>query len=400
MLALAVGPACSCDPKESAEGKVHSDELGSTATQRIQEELVLTKASEERGDAAAVIQHLEALKTMLEERPEAPAAGPLLVISPPGVELVPWLGRLYVEAGRLSDAERLYEGALSRASDLLQRDRVRNLQIELWSKRGTLKEHIAAKEPALVAKDADEADLRFLALAFNGGGAAVGLVSPGWANGGPAGSDLEKLVRTYERLYRLHAADAQIRQALISLYERHGDVDKAIRLLRESKDGPPVTGSSGDGIGPEEAGCPMGVVPRPTPAELATEAAVIGVLTRSGRDRQALVETRKLVALGRQKSLGAQAFTLGAHLYLGQNRPDIAAQTLAEGTKARRGVADRRELALAEADVLLYERKVDRLKVLLKAWKGSPDACLQTEAVRREPMLAAIRPPATGSGAP
>jgi len=378
------------DPKAAAESFAKAIEKAENPAQSVQGQTGLARVKEAQGDTDGAISALE--NALAErEKPQAPPPGPgalppMMGFIGSGEDLVERLGRLYTAKGRYDDAERLYGKLLAGTKDPYQRDQVLRLQVALFRKAGTLDKHIQEREKALEAKTPDEPALRFLAIAYGGGEAGMGMPVPGVA-GGPAGPapSVDKLVRVYERLHGLHPDDAQIRQMLIGLYERSKRVDDALALVRAAA--PPSPGAPG--MGQDPMACPGGVLmPRPLAGTLSPAAEAVRLLVRAGRKDQALVETAKLIARATDKNIGVQAFVVGSQLYAEQSKPELAATALANGLKAARTSDEKRELQATQAELLTRTGKTAELKALYAKWKQSDDACLRAEAARRDQMLA------------
>jgi len=361
-----------------------------TAAQKQQAHMGLGRLRETAGDLKGAIEAFESAMVEADRgKTQSPASGPMGAYPglASGEDLIRRLGHLYEGAQRFDDAERLYEKALAELKDPYQRDNLLRLEIALWGRAGTLERHLHEKEAALTDDKPDESALHLLALAYAGGQSPVGLVPPGWALGGAEGEKLERLVRVYDRLYKLHPEDSQLRQALLNLYERGGRVDETIALLRASSQAQPFPIGLASRI-PSNT-CPTGsIIPRPLGPTVAAEAEIVRVLLRAKRDKEALAETAKLIALGSVKTIGARAYLAGARLYLEMKRPDLAERALATATKTFKEREDQRELAAERMEYFSRTGNQEEIDKLLRDWERSDDPCLIGEAERREQILA------------
>jgi len=378
------------DPVRAGEYFQHALDLADGAAQRLPARLELARLKEAQGDLRGATAALEAsLADRDQLRKHAGGMDSAYGVGMGSDDFVERLGHLYLETNRLDDAQRLYENAFASTKDPYRRDLILAQEIELFTRAGTLERRIHEKEAALTAENPDEATLHFLAIAYSGGKGTVGLITPGWSVGGPQGGQLDNLIRVYERLYSLHPGDSQLRLALINLYERAGRVDETVALLRAGAQTAPAPAAMPAAPSSDSPACPMGaIVPRPTVSSVSSAAEIVRVLVRANREEEALGETAKLAARGSDKSIGVQAYTTAARLYVEQSRPDLAAQALLAGAKTWRGRDDERELAVERAEQLLRTGKSDELKAVYAQWKNSEDPCLRVEAARREPMLA------------
>ncbi|HEY3360068.1 MAG TPA: tetratricopeptide repeat protein [Polyangia bacterium] len=400
------------DPEGAAGHFTRTIELADGSPQALQGYLGLARVKEAVRDLAGAIAALEQARGVtakLRARADGGAMAPpgMMAYGPQGgeLELTQRLARLYAETGELDQAERLYEQALRVVPEPYVRDQLIRSLVELYRRAGTLDQRIAQRE-ALAAKTPDEVSLRVLAVAYGGDGGAMGALSPAMpppprpgAAGAPRPApDVSKAVAVYRRLHELRPDDPQVRQALLALYEKAGRVDDAVVLLR-TRDAAPRAGGAGPGPETPYARCPGGLTPRPTPVAVTRSEEVIRLLLRAGRREPALAETAKLVALAPQEGVGVPACVAAARLYAAQGRPELVAQAQAAGRKVARSAEDRRELAVAEAELAAPRSPPRELKALYERWQQSDDPCLRAEATRRGQVLAAMSGPPMNTGA-
>ena len=347
----------------------------------------LARLSETRGDRATAIEQLEAARHELAGESGSTTAQPAGDLQGPLGDVSRGLARLYTAQNRFDDAEQLYR-SLSK-SDPWQREELARLLLGLWKEAGTLPRHVSEAEAALKADAGSEESLLVLALAYGGGGAGLGLLPPGWAPGGPTGAELDRLTEVYERLSQLHPSDGRLRPALVSLYEKQGRLDDCVRLLRAQA--APVANPVPSSGAPIDV-CAYGIMPKAVPTSIATEAEVVRVLARGGRRPEALDLTTQLPSKAdKDPDVRVVAHVVAAQLFLEQGAPDRAEATFRQASSAAVTLDDRRQLAVGRGDLLFRARRFDELRALLSQWRAGDDACLRTEAARREAMLTPLR---------
>lgn len=365
---------------ETALGRATAPRLRAEASQH------LARLSETRGDNASAIERLEAAQRELAGESGSKTDQPTGALQASLRDVTRTLARLYTAEKRFDDAEQLYR-SLSK-SDPWQREELTSLLLGLWKEAGTMSRHVSEAEAALKADAVSEESLQLLALAYGGAGAGLGLLPPSWAPGGPTGPELDRLTEVYERLHQLHPSDGRLRPALVGLYERQGRLDDCVRLLRAGA-GPvanPVPANAASDA------CTYGIIPKAVPASIATEAEVVRVLARGGRKPQAFdLTTRLPTGLGKDPDVRMVAHVVAAQLFLEQGAFDRAEATLRQASTVSVTLDERRQLAVARADLLFRVGRLDELRALLSQWKAGDDACLRTEAARREAMLTPVR---------
>jgi tetratricopeptide (TPR) repeat protein len=284
------------------------------------------------------------------------------------------LSRLYIENGRIAEAQRLIDTLLANADPYRLLPALR-AQIDLYRQTNTLADEVARRERALDDGSADERALRFLALVYETRSRSTS--TPG--AGDEALGNRDKLVHVYERLHQLRADDQQIRQLLLGLYEQAGKVDAALTLLATT---PPVCVASN----------------LPIPA-LANEAEAIRLLLRVRQYERAQTRIGKLLKRANDNRIGIAAYISAAALYADAGNLERATATLTAGRAFAHNADDKRALATAQAALLSRTGKTAELKSLYDQWQRSDDDCLRAEARRRAPLLAQI-PAAMQMGLP
>jgi tetratricopeptide (TPR) repeat protein len=225
---------------------------------------------------------------------------------PGGDDVVLRLARLYAEKGKYDQARVVCERGLSAARKPWQREQLYRFVVELYRKAGTLEKELAAKEKTLNEPVPDESALRFLAVALAGDGMMQGSAVIGGPQVQPQAVS-NTLVRVYERLYELHPDDLQLRQNLVSLLERAGRIEDAVKLA----EGPaPLTPMDCDGA----------FAAPPVSAKLRRAAEAVRIRALAGQNEKTLAETAKIAALAKQEGIAASAASVdhGRHLAVDQ----------------------------------------------------------------------------------
>jgi len=377
------------DHKSAIDHLSQAQSLAQDSAQRVQAYSALGRVKEAAGDHGGAIDALEqALAIMAGPEGAAPSAGPALAMplaGPGGDDIVLRLARLYEEKGKYDQAQVLCERGLSAAREPWQREQLFRFVVELHRKAGTLEKELAAKEKTLDERVPDESALRFLAIALAGDGMQGPAVI-----GGPQGQPQavsNTLVRVYERLHELHPDDMQLRQNLVSLLERVGRIEDAVKLAQ----GPaPLTPMD----------CEGAFAPRPVSATLRQAAEAIRIRALAGQNEKTLAETAKIAVLAKQE--GVAAYLLAAELYLDQGAAERASQMFERATREARSREDRRQVAFARQRATERAGQAVELKAIHEQWKKSDDACLRLAATWREQpqgmMAAAPTPPPPSPG--
>ena len=364
------------DHKNAIDHLSQAASLAQQGVQRVQAYSALGRVKEAAGDRDGAIEALEqALANIDPPEGTGAATGPALA---PGGDLALRLAHLYAEKGRPEQARAICERWLSDIREPWQREQLYRFLIELNRKAGTLQSEVAAKEKTLDAAVPDESALRFLAIAFAGDGMqAPALI------GGPQGQPQavsNTLVRVYERLNELHPEDLQIRQTLVSLLQRAGRIDEAVRLAAEPAPLMPTD-------------CEGGFGPRAMSATLRRAAEAVRIRISAAQKEKALAETAKVAALA--KNEGVAAYLVAADLYVDQGEPEQRSQMLERATREARSREDRRQVAFARQRALERAGKTAELNAIHEQWKKSDDGCLRLAANWRERpqgMMAAAPP--------
>jgi len=362
--------------------------LAQDSAQRVQAYSALGRVKEAAGDHDGAIDALEqSLANMAGPEGAPPSAGPALAMphaGPAGDDLVLRLARLYAEEGKYDQARVLCERGLSGAREPWQREQLYRFMVELHRKAGTLEKELAAKEKTLDEPVPDESALRFLTVALAGDGMMQGPAVIGGPQVQPQAVS-NTLVRVYERLHELHPDDLQLRQNLLSLLERLGRIEDAVKLA----EGPaPLTPMD----------CEGAFVPRPMSATLRRAAEAIRIRALAGQNEKSLAETAKIAALSKEE--GIAAYLVAAQLYLDQGAAERAGQMFERATREARSREDRRQVAFARQRATERAGQAVELKAIHEQWKKSDDACLRLAATWREQpqgMMAAAPIPSSPS---
>jgi len=279
----------------------------------------------------------------------------------------------------------LCKRGLSAAREPWQREQLYRFVVELERKAGTLEKELATKERTLDEPLPDESALRYLAVALAGDGMQGPAVIGSPQKQPQAVSNT--LVRVYERLHEIHPDDLQLRQNLLSLLERLGRIEDAVKLA----EGPaPLTPMDLRG----------GIRARPMSATLRRAAEAIRIRALAGQNEKSLAETAKIAALSKEE--GIAAYLVAAQLYLDQGAAERAGQMFERATREARSREDRRQVAFARQRATERAGQAVELKAIHEQWKKSDDACLRLAATWREQpqgMMAAApipSPPSPG----
>ncbi|HEY3359941.1 MAG TPA: tetratricopeptide repeat protein [Polyangia bacterium] len=411
------------DPKTAGEHFARAITACDQPAQLIQAHTGVARLREAQGDREGAIAALERAVAetarMKAAAGGAGGAGPGLAAGPMGGEdLTLRLAQLYLAAGKLQVAGRLYDQALAGAKEPWRRDQILRAQIEAYRQDGSLAGHVAEREKTLAADKPDEDALRFLAIVYGAGGPAWGsfVLSPAGASPpGPAAAgaaapasapapQVDKLIRVYEKLLALHPGDAEMRRGLVQLYETAKRTDDALALVRRAVPEAPGAGAApgaapgagaptpgGAAAGGPAAGCPGNLAARMQPPRLRAAEDAVRILLRAGQKDQALAETGKLLGAG-AASDGVGAALLAADLYAEQGWPDLAQKAVTAADKAARTIEDRRAVAVVRAEVLRRSGRTAELAKLLEQWRKAEDQCLRAEAERRERSISVTLP--------
>jgi len=196
-------------------------------------------------------------------------------------------------------------------------------------------------------------------------------MAPALPGGAPGQQQVEvtKQVRVYERLYRLHPDEMQVRQTLQALFERTGRIDEAVKLAAI-----PAT------VGRTE--CIGGQAPLATSPTLNAAAEAVRIRVRARQDDVALAETAKLAAINARE--GIAATLLAAQLYLDQGKADLANQMIKQATQRARSREDQQQVSFVREQQLARSGQTEELKALHEEWQKSNDPCLRLAATQRE----------------
>lgn len=136
---------------------------------------------------------------------------------------------------------------------------------------------------------------------------------------------------------------------------------------------------------------PTGSCPKPSPHRSPPRRRWYGYW-RAGRRPEALDLTTQLPSKAdKDPDVRVVAHVVAAQLFLEQGAPDRAEATFRQASSAAVTLDDRRQLAVGRGDLLFRARRFDELRALLSQWRAGDDACLRTEAARREAMLTPLR---------
>lgn len=361
------------DAKGAAEHYARAAAVAEDGAQRARAHAAVARAKEASGNRAGAIEALERARQELgtpgaSARPSGTAgAGPL---EAPGDDILVRLARLYLLEGRQRDAETICNEGLAAAGGGWERQELLRVQVELLRRSGALEQKVSERERALEAPAPDEADLRFVVAALDGGERPPPVGGAG--EPGRAGLPQPRLVRAYQRLLELHPEDPQVRQALQAALERSGRVDEAVRL---------ATGARSRAV--ECLETPS--IPPPSGAFWAlAEAARIRM--RAGQTREALAELAK--AASRVKGEGTPFQLALAQLYLELGDAGRARGAIDQGAREARSAAERRQVAFARERAVALRGSEKERAALRAEWRRSADPCLRAASGDPQPVTA------------
>jgi tetratricopeptide (TPR) repeat protein len=357
------------DSKSAVEHFVKVEELAKEPSQRMQAQLALGRVKESKGDEDGAIDAYERALAELAKAGSALASSGPGSAGAAGSDAFERAARLYLKAGKLAKAQQLCDEHGAAFTDPWQKQRLVALELDVRRAMGTLDAKLAELEKVVAEDPPDEAALRFLALAY--GGETWGPTAAPSAGSAGAAPDakLQKQVKVYEKLHRLHPEDLQVRRVLLGLLERVGRIDDAVAL---------ASAAAAAGAGPE---CFLGPGPIGGSPALTAAADGIRIRLRAGQKDVALALTAKLIAQNKRDALAARL--VAAQLYSEQERVDLAERALTEAAHLAATSDDVRKAAFAREQFLASSGRKVELQALYEEWLESNDPCFRVIAAQR-----------------